>query len=131
VIGLDTNVVVRYIMQDDRTQALLATELIENLSDEEPGFLSLVVIVESVWVLESCYNLDRTQIAQLCFGLLQAAELIVDHSAIVNQATRQYATNKLDFADCLIEKLCAHAGCERVVTFDKKAARKGGMTLLV
>ncbi len=63
MIGLDTNVLVRYIMQDDAKQAALATRLIESLSVESPAYLPLVAVVELAWGLGSAYNLDRQQVA--------------------------------------------------------------------
>ena len=77
MIGLDTNVVVRYLMQDDPRQSRRATQVIEALTVDEPAFLPIVTIVELVWVLESSYELTRTQVAQALAGLLDSRELRV------------------------------------------------------
>ncbi len=130
MIGLDTNVLVRYIMQDDPAQAAQATALIESLQADRPGFVSLVSVVELVWVLTACYALSNAQAAQALDVLLQARQIVVDRADQVLRATRLFARGKADFADCLIERCAAAAGCERTFTFDVGAARHAGMTLV-
>ncbi|MEO7641253.1 MAG: type II toxin-antitoxin system VapC family toxin [Ramlibacter sp.] len=130
MIGLDTNVLVRYIMQDDARQAAMATRLMEALTAEEPGFISLVSIVELVWVLGSAYGLKREQVAQSLEGLLRAKEVVVDRAELVSNATRLYKSAAVDFADCLIHMTAQSAGCEKTMTFDKTAAQSAGMTLI-
>lgn len=130
MIGLDTNVLVRYIMQDDAKQSAKASKLIDSLSSDEPGFVSLVSVVELVWVLSSCYSLTRDQLVQALDALLRAKQLVVDQSDHVVRALRAYAKGKADFADCLIERTAANAGCSRTMTFDVVAAKTAGMTLI-
>jgi predicted nucleic-acid-binding protein len=130
MIGLDTNVIVRYIMQDDAGQAAMATELIESLTGEAPGFITLVSIVELVWVLSSSFKLKRAQIVQVLEILLQSRQLMVDQAEHVVRAVRAYASGDADFADCLIERTAAAAGCTRTVTFDVTASKSAGMVLI-
>jgi predicted nucleic-acid-binding protein len=130
MIGLDTNVIVRYVMQDDPKQSQKATRLIEALSADALGFVPLVAVVELVWVLTSCYELKRDQVAQAIDGILRAKEFIVDRTEQVAQALRVYKTGSADFADCLIERGAMSAGCERTMTFDVSAAKSAGMTLI-
>lgn len=130
MIGLDTNVLVRYIMQDDAVQAAKATALVETLDAERPGFVALVSIVELYWVLTSCYDLTEAQVMQTLEILLRTKEIVVDQAEQVLRALRACAGGKADFADCLIERTAAAAGCTRTVTFDTKAARHAGMALL-
>jgi predicted nucleic-acid-binding protein len=130
MIGLDTNVIVRYVMQDDPKQSQKATQLIEALSADALGFVPLVAVVELVWVLTSCYDLKRDQVAQAIDGILRAKEFIVDRTEQVAQALRVYKTGSADFADCLIERGAMSAGCERTMTFDVSAAKSAGMTLI-
>jgi predicted nucleic-acid-binding protein len=130
VIGLDTNVLVRYITQDDNKQAALANALIENLDDASPGFVTLVTLVELSWVLESAYNFTRQQFAEVMQTLMTVDTIKLDRAAVVASAVRVYAASKADFSDCLIERLSANAGCERTMTFDKAAAKMAGMILL-
>lgn len=86
MIGLDTNVLVRYIMQDDPKQSPKATRLVESLTSEQPGFMPLVAIVELVWVLSSSYRLDREQLVEALDLLLRSKEIVVDRADLVLQA---------------------------------------------
>jgi len=124
--GLDTNVLVRYIAQDDPAQSRKATAIIEReCSEASPGFLGIVVLVELVWVGESCYDMHRSEVARLVRQLLGTRQLIVEDAEIVWQALRLFENGKADFADCLIERNAAAAGCKRTVTFDRGAAGSG------
>jgi len=130
MIGLDTNVVVRYIMQDDAKQASVATKLIEGLTGDVPGFIPLVSVVELVWVLSASFDLKRADIAKVLEVLLRSRQLVVDQAEHVVRALRAYETGSADFADCLIERTAAAAGCDRTVTFDVSASKSAGMVLL-
>jgi predicted nucleic-acid-binding protein len=130
MIGLDTNVLVRYITQDDKRQAALANSLIESLDDASPGFVTLVTVVELSWVLESAYNFTRQQFAEVMQTLMTVDTIKLDRAAVVASAVRIYAGSKADFSDCLIERLSASAGCEQTMTFDKAAAKMAGMVLI-
>jgi predicted nucleic-acid-binding protein len=130
MIGLDTNVIVRYIMQDDPGQAAKATTLIEGLAVEAPGFVPLVSVVELVWVLSSSYKLTRSQIAQVLDVLLRSKQLLLDQAEHVVRALRAYSAGTADFADCMIERTASAAGCSKTMTFDAAAAKTAGMTLI-
>ena len=130
MIGLDTNVLVRYIMQGDPQQARKANGLIDSLTLQEPGFVPIVAVIELVWVLTKPYELSREQVAQAIDMLLRTKEIILDRAEQIAQALRLYKTSTADFADCLIERLAASAGCVRTMTFDTKAAKLIGMTLI-
>ncbi len=126
MIGIGTNVLVRYIAQDDRTQARRATALIEReCSESEPGFVGLVVLAEAVWVAESCYSASREEQRQIVRRILETRQLVVQDAETVWQALRLFEQSKADFADCLVESTAAAAGCVRTVTFDKAAATIG------
>lgn len=132
MIGLDTNVLVRYIMQDDARQAPLATRFVESLSIAAPGFVPLVSVVELVWVLSSAYELERSQLVAALEGLLRTKEIVVERAEIVWKALRLYQDkdSNADFADCLIERSAASAGCRWTVTFDRGAVKGCGMRLV-
>ena len=130
MIGLDTNVLVRYVMQDDPKQSPKATRLIESLTAEAPGFVPLVVLIELIWVLSACYDLNREQVAQALEALMRAKEIALDRAEQVAQALRTFRTSSADFADCLIERTAAAAGCEKTVTFDVGTVKGAGMVLL-
>ena len=128
--GLDTNVLVRYIMQDDVRQARLASELIETFTVDEPGFIPLVAVVELVWVLLSSFELARSQVVQALEVLLRTKEIQVENAATVWRAVRLYRAGLADFADCLIERSAAAAACTRTMTFDRGAVKHCAMTLI-
>lgn len=128
--GLDTNVLVRYVMQDDPRQSPRATRLIEALSADEPGFVPVVALVELVWVLLGSYGLTRAQVATVLDTLLRSKELVVDRAELVTQALTRYSAGGADFADALIERIAASAGCSATMTFDAGAAKTAAMTLV-
>jgi len=129
MIGLDTNVLVRFIAQDHPAQTAAATRLVDSLSSDVPGYLSLVVIAELIWVLQFSYRFDKHDIGKVLERLLRSKELILEKKETVSQALTKYRTSHADFADCLIERCGRNAGCQHVLTFDKKAAA-AGMRLL-
>jgi len=130
MIGVDTNVLIRYIAQDDATQSARATRLIEKeCSSAMPGFVGLVVLVEIVWVSESSYGAKRDEVVEIVRRLLSIKQLVVQDSEIVWKALRSFESGKADFADCLIQAVAVAAGCERTMTFAKQAS-KAGMVLL-
>ncbi len=128
--GLDTNVLVRYVMQDDARQSARATRLIESLSAEEPGFVALVAVLELAWVLAGSYGLGRAQVAAVLESLLRSKELVVDRADLVAQALSRFRDAGADFADALLERIAAAAGCPVTMTFDAGAAKAAGMTLV-
>lgn len=129
MIGLDTNVLVRYLTRDDPSQAATAIKLVRSLSSETKGFLSLVVLVETVWVLESSYGFKKSQLQEVLETLLRSQELMVDRADLAWQALQTFSASRADFSDCLIER-CSHAaGCSYTATFDR-AASTAGMRLL-
>ena len=129
MIGLDTNVVVRYMVKDDPDQSTAASALMEELTETDPGYLSLVTVVELYWVLRRAYKVSVSRCAELLEGLLAARELRVDQDAVVRAALTA-SRDGLDFADAVIAELGRAAGCETTVTFDHRAARDGAMELL-
>lgn len=129
-IGLDTNVIVRYLTHDDPSQTAAAARLIDSLSSESPGFLSLIVIAELVWVLEVSYRFKKNEIEQVLETLLRSKELVVERAEIVLQALRKFSASHADFADCLIERSGHAAECQYTMTFDRNAAKGAGMKLL-
>jgi len=130
MIGIDTNILVRYFAQDDEEQASKATRLIESLSKEKKGFISLVSVIELVWVTQVAYGLSRGKIIEM-LGLLFRVDLfLIENSDVLNKALRIYEKSNADFSDCLIAVASVEEGCIEVFTFDKKAAKSLGMTLL-
>ena len=130
MIGLDTNVLVRYVMQDDPRQSPRATRLMDSLAPQAPGYVSLVVLVELGWVLRSNYGLARGQVATVLETLLRSKELLVERAESVAQALERFESAGADLADALIERMATAAGCAATMTFDQGAAKAAGMTLV-
>ncbi len=130
MIGLDTSVLIRYIMQDDKKQSAKANSLIETqLSERDNGFVTIVTLIEIEWVLESCYNKSKQDFIDLINILLTTKQLRVQDSASVHRALTLYKNAKCEFSDAMISVLCKDVRCQVVMTFDKKAVSVG-MTLL-
>lgn len=130
MIGLDTNVLVRYITQDDPLQAAAATRVIEALTVEEPGYLTGGVLVETYWVLRTTYGFSREDVVSALGAVVAADEFVVENETIVRNALILAGSTGADFADAVIVASCRHAGCADVVTFDKNAAKSLGVRLL-
>lgn len=129
MIGLDTNVVIRYLVQDDPVQSEVASAAIERLTEKEPGYLSVVTVIETYWVLRRAYSVGTDQCAEILERLLDAREIRVGHDDAVRMALAA-SRGGLDFADALIAELGRAAGCVHTVTFDRRAAKGGAMQLL-
>lgn len=123
MIGLDTNVLVRYVIQDDPAQAEAAGQLIESqCTPESPGLVSVIVLSELVWVLRGAYGYDKSVVVSVLRQVLQTAELAVEDPGLAWSALADFERTNADFADCLIGHRNHAAGCAETYTFDKKAA---------
>ncbi|MBK7050434.1 MAG: type II toxin-antitoxin system VapC family toxin [Rhodoferax sp.] len=130
MIGLDTNVLVRYIMQDDPKQSAKASKLIESLDGNNQGYITMVSVVELYWVLTSSYELSGQQVGQALEAILRTKQFLVERADQVMRALRVFGEGRADFADCLIERSAAGAGCNQTMTFDVGASKFAGMTLI-
>jgi len=131
MIGLDTNILIRYLTQDDPIRSPQATALIEGeLSIENPGFVTVVTIAETAWVLTRSYSLSRQEVAGDIQRILSADVFVVEHLQYVFAAMEMLKDGSADFSDALVGFLAGHAGCAHTVTFDRKAARLPGFKLL-
>jgi len=131
MIGLDANILVRHLAQDDPVQSPKATQLIERqLSEENRGFISVVAMTETAWVLERAYGLADPDIAAAIERVLQADVLVVESEQEVFTAMIALKEGRGSFADALIGALGARAGCSRTLTFDRKALRLPDFELL-
>ena len=124
MIGLDTNILVRYLVEDDAKQASKVAHLIETrCTEDSPGFVNRVVLCELVWVLESAYDYPRATVAATLESLLRTAELEIDTAEAAWPALAVYRSSGVDFSDAFIGRLNRNAGCDATATFDKVAAR--------
>jgi predicted nucleic-acid-binding protein len=124
MIGLDTNIILRYLLQDHPKQTRQANHVIDRqLSDENPGFISLVTVLEIVWVLRSLFKRTPAEIAAHLAQLLAADTLRVQNEQQVFEAVFALKRGTGEIEDALIGALDLWAGCSVTLTFDRKAAR--------
>ncbi len=124
MIGIDTNILLRYLAQDDPVQSPQATKIMSQLFTEDcAGFISLVTIAETEWVLRSIYRLPDNAIAAVLEQILLTETLSVQNEREVFTAMVALRTGEASFDDALIGALGAWAGCSTTLTFDRKAAR--------
>ncbi len=127
MIALDTNVLVRYLVEDDAKQAALAAALIDRaIADDESLYVSDVVVCELVWVLSVAYHVGRKEIAALLRNLLRARHLAFSAVEQLIRALDAYEAGKGDFADYLIREHARAADCDGVVTFDRALLKERG-----
>lgn len=122
--GIDTNVLVRYIVQDDAEQSASATHFLEKeCTLTSPAFISGIVLCELVWVLEIAYEYSRQEIVSVLECILKVRQFHLHEPDILWQTLKGYAQGRADFADHYIMRLNHHFGCTTTLTFDKKAAK--------
>jgi predicted nucleic-acid-binding protein len=127
MIGLDSNILVRYLTQDDPIQSPKATAIIERrLTEENPGFVCIVAMAETVWVLDRACGLAMHEIAAAIERMLQTDVLVVENEQEVFTAMIALKEGHGSFADALIVALGARVGCSRTLTFDQIALRLPG-----
>ena len=130
--GLDTNVLVRYLAADEPRQCAAAERVIEEcLRNEEPLYLTVVVLCELVWVLTRLYRQTKPQIAGYIEQILGTAQFSIEHDALVRAALRSWRSGKGDFSDHLIGEIARHAGCRDTVTFDRGLRHVTGFSVIV
>jgi predicted nucleic-acid-binding protein len=125
--ALDTNVLVRFLVRDDATQAAVATNLIQRcLRQEQPPFVPVSVMLELEWVLRSAFGFGKDELVGTLSKLLSAQDLRFESEGALEMALATYQRERADFADCLHVALAAHAGEQPLWTFDRAAARLQG-----
>ena len=130
MIALDTNVLVRVLVEDDEKQAQSAQALLGGLTPARLGFVCGEVVVELVWVLERTYGLSRDRIATVLEGLVSTEGLLVESADDVGQAAFRYRQGGVGFSDLMIAAAAKRSGATRLYTFDRKAVRLEGCELL-
>ena len=124
MIGLDTNILIRYFAQDDPEQSARATAIIEEqISENNPGFISSIVLVEMVWTLTRLYKMTTASIMPLVRELINAADLQLEHQEATWRAYQLVCSQEADFADALLGAIHHGHGCTYTLTFDKAAAK--------
>lgn len=131
MIGLDTNVLVRYFTGDDTAQSAQARALIERqLTSEDPGYVNLVVLLELAWTLSKAYRYGKGEIIRTIEALLASREVMVDREDAVASALTLFENSNIGFADALITTLNLEAACRETRTFDIRFARSGAARLV-
>jgi predicted nucleic-acid-binding protein len=129
MIGLDTNVIVRYLVEDDEAQSRRATQLIEAAIARDEGlFISDIVMCETVWVLSSAYRFSRSEIADALAILLRARSVVFTSTDRLARSLEAFRNGKGDFADYLIRELARAAGADTVATFDRSLLKEPGFS---
>jgi predicted nucleic-acid-binding protein len=131
MIAIDTNVIVRLMVNDDERQSRAAERFIrEHGGSGDPCYVSHATLIETVWVLETVYGFDRGMVADALAGILEAEQLEFDSPIDIAAAVDDFRQGRAEFADCLIGRINLLAGCTHTVTFDRKAAKLAGFELL-
>ena len=131
MFGLDTNVLVRFLLRDDPQQAECAKRVIdEALAAGEPVAVALLAILETEWVLRSRAKLEKKTVITTFRMLLESRDLRIEHEESLEEALYLYENNSADFADCLMATRYKRTGCTAMLTFDRKAATMPGVVLL-
>jgi predicted nucleic-acid-binding protein len=128
--GIDTNILLRFLLQDDSEQAAKATRFINGeCTSTDPGLINHIVLCELVWVLESSYRFPRRRILNVLDDILRAEQLKIDQREEVRAAILEYQEGA-DFPDSLIGIVNLRLGCDDTLTFDRKAAQRSGFRAL-
>lgn len=130
MIGIDTNILVRYFVQDDEVQCVLVNKCIDGFSKSEPGFVSMVALCELVWVLEDIYATRKPEMIAVLQRLLEIDRLVIENKPIVRNALAKFSKASFDFGDAVIAQLGKKNGCSHTPTFNKRAAKMAEFLLL-
>lgn len=128
MIGLDTNVLLRAVTNDDPVQSPIARRIVSALTEEQPGYVSIVVLSEFVWSLDRRYKCSRAEIGRVIEAMLVSTSFVVAERDSVSRALIRAEEHPLSFADALICDLALSAGCDTTLTFDRKAGASPGFT---
>jgi predicted nucleic-acid-binding protein len=127
MIGLDTNVLIRHLVEDDPLQTQQVAKLLaDRCSEAEPGFVNRIVLCEAVWTLDRTYGYGRADIVRVLEALIFTRELLIEDREHVAAALKTYRTHKIDFSDALIVEINRARGCKATATFDRRASRVSG-----
>jgi predicted nucleic-acid-binding protein len=130
VTGLDTNVVLPYILGDDPLQSPKSRRIMAGFTAANPGWIALATVLEIVWVLKRKIGVPRYSIADALDRLLAQDSIVIEQADVVAAAAQLYRSLRADFADCLVAESAKAAGCTRTLTFDQIAARDLQMELI-
>ena len=130
MIALDTNVLVRYLAQDDDAQFRVAASLIEGCTSDAPGYVCREVMIELVWILERAYKYSREEIAEALLSIVTASQLSVENAQDIASIVNLYREDGYDFADLMIRQAAQRTENRILKTFDQKLAKLDSVELL-
>lgn len=131
MIGVDMNVLIRYIVQDDLSQCTLVNQYFKHIAETgEKVFVGTIVLCELCWVLESVYDYSSEAVARLIEKMIRSPSFVIENAENVWESLPHYSESRLDLADLLIGKINRRSGCEYTITFDKKASKLSDFRLL-
>jgi len=127
--GLDTNILVRFVAQDDVVNSPRANAIMLSLSPEEPGWIAITAIAEFAWVMTRVFRIRRADVYSMIDMFLSQPHIVIEQADLVRKAADFFLTGSAGFTDYLVACSCRAAGCAQILTFDRKAAKSAGMTL--
>ncbi|MFO1210475.1 MAG: type II toxin-antitoxin system VapC family toxin [Amaricoccus sp.] len=130
MIALDTNVLLRFLVEDDPHQPEVAADLMSRLTEDEPGFVCREVVLELAWVLERTYRVSRSRIARVLGSLAATNTIVIETADDVAAAVAAWREGGAGLGDLMVAAAARRAGARTLVTFDRKAARIPGVSLL-
>ncbi len=126
MFALDTNILVRYIVQDDTEQSAIANNIIDGLNSDNSAFIACVVLCELNWVLKSGYKISKEQAIDILEKIITIPVFNIEHFDCCLKALKSYKNGQADFSDYLILEIAKLNGYKRVLTFDKNALKSDG-----
>ncbi|MBD3314362.1 MAG: PIN domain-containing protein [Chitinivibrionales bacterium] len=121
MISIDTNVLVRYLVNDDKRQSKIARELFEKaVQDNDRIFVNIITLIETIWVLELSYKFKKSELINVIKDLLDYEIIALECEQRIESALSNYTSGKADFSDCLSTELSLHRAHSKLYTFDKK-----------
>lgn len=127
MLGLDTNVLVRFLVRDDEEQFERALKLIRQEAHAgKPVLVSHLVLLETEWVLRSRYKLSKAEILGALSDLLSAVDLSFEDEPAIEEALFSWKNSSAQFADCLIGARYGTLGCGATASFDSDALKLPG-----
>jgi len=131
MIGVDTNVLLRLLVEEGSPQNKIAADFFAQRSPADPAYISVIVLTELLWVLKRRYKFPPSELVRVLHGLLDAADFTIERRDAVERAAARFGMPKLDFSDLLIAETNRDDGCTTTVSFDREVSRRiPGMELL-
>jgi predicted nucleic-acid-binding protein len=130
MIGVDTNVLMRYLLRDDRQQSQQAKVIMDGFTQQQPGFISITTLLETMWLLRQTYKMSKEDVLQIVHALVVSTSIRIQAEPAVDEAIEIAQRGNFDLPDVLVSIFGRDAGCSHTLTFDRKAATIPGMMLI-